>query len=137
MSLLDSTLAAGRREAEARMRDTVRLYTQAADGFDRATGATTPGAQTMLYTGKARVKAIAASTGQETEAGEREVVLREYEVSLPWAAPLAGGTRVLPGARIQVTASADTRMVGLVLWVTGATFSDQSTAWRIRTEDRS
>jgi hypothetical protein len=119
------------------MRDTVRLYTQAADSFDRDTGGTVPGAQTTLYTGKARVKAIAASTGQETEAGEREVVLREYEVSLPWAAPLPNGTRLLPGARIEVTASLDARMTGLVLWVTGGTFSDQSTAWRIRTEDRS
>ena len=137
MSLLDATLVAGRREAEARMRDTVRLYTQAADTFDRTTGNTVPGAQTDLYAGKARVKAIAASTGEETEAGEREIVLREYEVSLPWSAPLPGGTRVLAGARIQVTASPDARMVGLVLWVTGAAFSDQSTAWRIRTEDRS
>jgi hypothetical protein len=119
------------------MRDTVRLYSQAPDGFNRATGATTPGAQTTLYSGKARVKAIAASTGQETEAGEREIVLREYEVHLPWTTTLPGGTRVLPGTRIEVTASSDARMVGLVLWVTGAAFSDQSTAWRIRTEDRS
>ena len=119
------------------MRDTVRLYSQAADGFDRTNGNTVPGAQTMLYTGKARVKAIAQSTGEETEAGERELVLREYEVSLPWSTTLPGGTRVLPGMRVEVTASPDARMVGLVLWVTGASFSDQSTAWRIRTEDRS
>jgi hypothetical protein len=132
---LDTLLAAGRAAAEARMRDTVRLYTQADDVFERATGNTTAGAQTVLYSGKARAKALAAATGQA--AGEREVVLREYEVSLPWAAPLTGGTRVLPGARIQVTGSPDARMVGLVLWVTGATFSDQSTAWRIRVEDRS
>lgn len=137
MSLLDATLAAGRREAEARMRDTVRLYSQAPDSFNRVTGATVPGQQTDLYVGKARVKAIAQSTGQETEAGEREVVLREYEVHLPWSTILPGGARVLPGMRIEVTVSPDARMVGLVLWVTGAAFSDQSTAWRIRTEDRS
>ena len=119
------------------MRDTVRLYTQAADTFDRTTGTTTPGAQTTLYAGKARVKAIAQSTGRETEAAEREVLLREYEVHLPWSTVLPGGGRVLPGMRIEVTASPDARMAGLVLWVTGATFSDQSTAWRIRTEDRS
>jgi hypothetical protein len=137
MSLLDDTLAAGRREAEARMRDTVRLYTQAADGFDRPSGTTTAGAQTTLYAGKARVKAIAASTGEETAAGERELVLREYEVHLPWSTPLPDGARVLPGTRVEVTASLDPRMAGLVLWVTGVSFSDQSTAWRIRTEDRS
>lgn len=137
MTSLDTVLAAGRRAAEARMRDTVRLYSQAADTFNRTTGTSTPGAQTTLYNGKARVKAIAASTGEEKDAGEREVLLREYEVHLPWSMSLPSGTRVLPGMRVEVTASPDARMVGLVLWVTGATFSDQSTAWRIRTEDRS
>jgi hypothetical protein len=137
MSLLDATLAAGRREAEARMRETVHLYSQAEDTFNRTTGVTTPGAQTTLYAGSARVKAITQSTGEDTEVGEREVVLREYEVSLPWSTPLPPGTRLLPGMRIEVTASPDARMTGLILWVTGASFSDQSTAWRIRTEDRS
>lgn len=130
-------LAAGRAAAESRMRDTVRLYTQAADGFDRTTGTTTPGAQTTLYTGNARVKTVGQVSGQETKAGEREIALREYVVSLPWATPLPDGTRVLPGTRIEVTASQDLRMQGLVLWVTGSQFSDQATAWRIYTEDRS
>jgi hypothetical protein len=137
MTALDPVLGAGRRAAEARMRDTVRLYTQAADGFDRTSGNSTPGAQTTLYTGKARVKAIAQSTGEETEAGERELVLREYEVQLPWSTALPAGVRVLPGARVEVTASPDARMVGLILWVTGAAYSDQATVWRIRAEDRS
>ncbi|MFJ9012344.1 DUF6093 family protein [Streptomyces canus] len=137
MTALDSLLAGGRAAAEARMRDTVRLYSQAADSFDRATGNTVPGAQTDLYSGKARVKAIAASTGQETEAGERGIQQREYEVHLPWSTPLPPGVRVLPGMQVEVTASPDARMPGLVLWVTGAAFSDQSTAWRIRAEDRS
>lgn len=137
MSNLDAALAAGRRAAEARMRDTVRLYSQAAGVFDRATGQTVPGAQTNLYAGKARVKAIAASTGQETEAGERGIQQREYEVHLPWSTPMPAGVRVLPGMQVEVTASPDARMVGLVLWVTGAAFSDQATAWRIRAEDRS
>lgn len=119
------------------MRDTVRLYTQAADGFDRSNGATVPGAQSTLYTGKARVKAIAQSTGEDAEAGEREIVLREYEVSLPWATTLSSGTRLLPGTRVEVTGSPDARMVGLILWAIGGSFSDQSTAWRIRAEDRS
>lgn len=134
---VDGALAGGRAAAEARMRDTVRLYTQGPDVFDRTTGTTVPGPQTTLYAGKARIKTIAAATGQDTEAGEREIVLREYEVSLPWSTPLPPGTRILPGARIEVTASPDARMTGLVLWVTGASFSDQSTAWRIRVEDRS
>jgi hypothetical protein len=134
---LDSVLAAGRRAAEARMRDTVHVYSQAPDAFDRSTGGTVPGAKTTLYSGKARVKAIAQSTGEDTEAGEREVVLREYEVALPWATALPPGMRLLPGTRVEVTASLDARMAGLILWAIGASFSDQSTAWRIRAEDRS
>ncbi|MFJ8027453.1 DUF6093 family protein [Streptomyces sp. NPDC096311] len=134
---VDGALASGRAAAEDRMRDTVRLYTQGPDVFDRSNGTTVSGPQSELYAGKARVKSVAAATGVDTEAGEREVLLREYEVSLPWSTPLPPGTRVLPGARIEVTASPDARMVGLLLWVLSASFSDQSTAWRIRVEDRS
>jgi hypothetical protein len=133
---LDSILAAGRAAAEERMRDTVRLFAQAPDVFDRVTGTTVPGAVTVLYQGPARVKPVAA-VGRETQAGEREVRLHEYQVSLPWSAPLSPGTRVLPGMRVEVTASPDARMAGLVLWVTGVQFGDQATAWRITTEDRS
>ncbi|MEU9405038.1 DUF6093 family protein [Streptomyces sp. NPDC048281] len=134
---VDGALAAGRSAAEARMRDTVRLYEQADDSFDRTTGTATPGIQTTLYTGKARVKTVAQASGEDVQAADREVRLLEYEVSLPWSTSLAPGKRVLPGMRIEVTASPDARMAGLILWVTGAQFGDQATAWRITTEDRS
>ncbi|MEV6696228.1 DUF6093 family protein [Streptomyces sp. NPDC051453] len=137
MSILDATLAAGRREAEARMRDTVRLYTQGEDVFDRESGQTAPGPQSTLYQGPARIKGVAQSSGEDTQAGERELVLREYEVAVPWATTLPQGARLLPGARIEVLSSLDPRMAGLVLWVTGAKFADQATAWRISVEDRS
>jgi hypothetical protein len=119
------------------MREQVRLYRQGPDVFDRTTGQTAPGPQTVFYTGKARVKGIAQSTGEDTGAGEREVVLREYEVGLPWATTLPPGVRILAGDRIEVLSSGDPRMGGLILWVVGAVFSEQSTAWRIRAEDRS
>lgn len=134
---LDGILAAGRAAAAERMRDTVRLYSQADDVFDRTTGTTVPGAQTTLYTGPARVKSLAQASGQDTEAGEREVRLLDYEVHVPWDTTLPEGVRVLPGMRVEVTASRDARMVGLILWVTGTQFGDQATAWRIQAEDRS
>ncbi len=134
---LDSVLAAGRAAARARMRDTVRLYAQAPDTFDRTTGTTVPGIQTTLYEGAGRVKPIAQAAGEETQAAEREVRLLEYEVSLPWETPLSEGTRVVPGLRLEVASSPDARMAGLVLWVLGAQFSDQATAWRLIAEDRS
>lgn len=120
------------------MRDTVRLYTQGEDTFDRTSGQTVPGPKTTLYEGKARVKQIAQSTGgDEKQAGDREVVLRSYEVHLPWDAPLPAGERLLSGARIEVLASRDARMVGVTLWVVTAQFGDQATAWRLSVEDRS
>ncbi|MFD7609716.1 DUF6093 family protein [Streptomyces sp. NPDC059828] len=137
MSALDAALAAGRAEAEARMTDQVRLYRQTADTFDRTTGTTVPGAQTTLYTGKARVKPVHVSAGEETVAGEREVAGRRYEVHVPWGTPLPDGVRVLPGDRVGVISSTDTRLVDTVLWVTGAEFGSQATAWRISVEDRS
>lgn len=137
MSTLDATLAAGRAAAAELMRETVRLYKQGPDVFDRTTGTTTPGPQTTLYVGPGRVKGIAASTGDESEAGDREVVQREYTVSLPWSTTLPTGQRVLPGDRIEVVTSPDPRMAGLILWATGQQFSSTATAWRIGAEDRS
>lgn len=134
---VDGVLAAGRQAAESRMRDTVRLYSQADDSFDRGTGTTTPGAKTTLYEGKARVKPIAQAAGEDVQASDREVRLLEYQVSLPASTTLPDGVRVLPGMQLEVLASPDARMVGLVLWVTGAHFGDQATAWRLTTEDRS
>lgn len=119
------------------MRDQVRLYSQAPDVFDRDTGTTVPGAKTVLYEGPARIKPVAQASGEDVQAGDREVRLLEYQVSLPWNVSLPAGTRVLPGMQVAVTASPDSRMVGVVLWVTGAQFGDQATAWRLVTEDRS
>ncbi|MER6531159.1 DUF6093 family protein [Streptomyces sp. NPDC001508] len=134
---VDGVLAAGRAAEELRMRDTVRLYEQAPDLFDRATGTTVPGAKTTLYEGRARVKPIAQAAGEDVQAGDREVRLLEYQVSLPWGARLPAGTRVVPGMQVEVLGSLDARMAGLILWVTGANFGDQVTAWRLITEDRS
>lgn len=134
---VDGVLAAGRAAAEARMRDTVRLYTQEPGTFDRASGTTTPGAKNVIYEGTARVKPIAQAAGEDVQAGSREVRLLEYQVSLPAGTPLASGTRVLPGMQVEVLDSPDLRMIGLILWVTGANFGDQATAWRLITEDRS
>ena len=132
---ITSAAAAGRRAAEARMKDTIRLYRQATDIFDRETGETVPGPQSTLYTGRARVKA-APAVPEDTQAGERDVTRRRYGVDLPWATTIPGGGRILPGDRIEVTGSLDARLVGLTLWVLDGEFGDQTTAWRLSTEDR-
>jgi hypothetical protein len=138
VSALDAALAAGRREAEALMRDTVTVYRPGPDIFDRATGQTVPGQpEVTFYTGKARVK-VEQLADSEVQAGEQEVALRQYKVSLPFTTTLpATGERPRPGDVVDVTASPDPRLVGVRLWVTGVQYSGTATAWRIIAEDRS
>ncbi|MFH9977942.1 DUF6093 family protein [Streptomyces sp. NPDC017179] len=134
---MDRLLARARAGAEARMRETVCLFTQEPDGFDRATGSTVPGARTVLYEGRARVKRVMQAAGDHVEAAERRVGMRDYEVHLPWSTPLPPNMLVTPGFQVEVLESQDVRMVGLILWVIGVAYSDQATAWRLSTEDRS
>jgi hypothetical protein len=137
VTALDAALASGRREHEAIMLDTVRIWRPGPVVFNRTTGTETPGTPVELYTGKARVKPFGRSASSDVEAGEREVVLRDYVVSLPFSALPPTGQTVLPGDQVQVTASADGRLTGRTLWVTAEQLNAQATAWRISAEDRS
>jgi hypothetical protein len=138
VTALEAALAAGRAEAEALMRDTVTMYRPGPDVFDRVTGNSVPGPpEVTFYSGRARVKPDQLADA-EVQAGEREVTLRQYKVTLPFSTDLpAPGERPRPGDVLDVTASPDARLVGLRLWVTGAQYSGTSTAWRIIAEDRS
>jgi hypothetical protein len=137
VSALEAALAAGRREHEAIMLDTVRIWRPGPSVFDRTTGTSTPGTLLELYAGKARVRPFGRSVSTGVEAGEREVVLREYVVSVPLSALLPSGAVLLPGDQVEVTASADPRLAGRTLWVTASQLNAQATAWRINAEDRS
>lgn len=135
MSDLEATLAAGRLAALELQRETISLYRPGDDGFDWTAGTDTPAPSTVLYSGPARVKPAAQSRGEEVDAGEANMTLREYIVSLPWGTVV--GQRPAVGDLIDVSASPDARMVGLRLWVTGPQYSSTATAWRITAEDRS
>lgn len=138
MSALEAALASGRAEAEALMRDTVALFRPGPDVFNRETGATIPGQpEVTFYTGKARVKPDQLADS-EVQAGDHEVTLRQYKVTLPFSTPLPSlGVRPRRGDVLDVTASPDARLAGLRLWVTGVQYSGTATAWRIIAEDRS
>lgn len=138
MTALEAALVAGRAAAAELMRETVTLYRPGPDVFDRVTGATTPGPPSVVfYSGQARVKPADLSDS-EVQAGEREVVLRQYRISLPFSAELASsGQRPRPGDLVDVSASPDPRLAGVRLWVTGVMYSSTATAWRIIAEDRS
>lgn len=131
----EGVLARGRAAAERRMRDRVTITRAGEDSFDWETGTDTPGQALVFYDGPARIKA-ATRTGEEVEAGEQNLTLSEFVVSLPWATP-PPSQRITPGALVTVTASRDARFVGLTLWVTGVEYGDATTAWRITAEDRS
>ncbi|MFJ3201015.1 DUF6093 family protein [Streptomyces sp. NPDC086989] len=135
MTSLDAVLAAGRAAALELQRETVSLYRPGADGFDWGTGTDTPAAAAAIYSGRARVKPVARSRGEEVDAGEANTTLREYLVSLPYST--VPSQRPAVGDVMDVTASPDARMVGLRLWVTGIEFGSTATVWRITGEDRS
>lgn len=134
MSALEAALVAGRAAALELMRETITLYRPGDDGFDWESGTDTPDDPPVIYAGRARVKPVARSRGEEVEAGEANVTLREYTVSVPWDTV---ATRPAVGDLLDVSASPDARMVGLRLWVTGVEASSTATAWRISAEDRS
>ncbi|QXE39265.1 hypothetical protein KQY30_20125 [Streptomyces sp. GMY02] len=131
----ETVLTLGRAAAERRMHDQVTIAWPGEDGFDWETGTDTRAPGTVLYEGRARIKSV-ARTGEEVEAGEQNVTLREFVVSVPWATP-PPTQRIAPGAVVTVTVSRDARFVGLTLWVTGVEYGDAATAWRISAEDRS
>lgn len=138
MTALDAVLEAARREAEALMIDRIDFYRPGPDVFDRESGTTVPGPRLVtFYTGKARVK-VAQLADAQVQAGERELTLRQYRVSIPFSMVLpVAGERPQPGDLIDVTDAEELRMVGMRLWVKGVQYSSTATAWRIIAEDRS
>lgn len=136
---LDDFLARGRAAHQELMEasgDRIRIQRPTPGTFDQTTGADVPGIPLVLYEGTARVRPVALATGTEAQAGEREIRLRDYEVAVPWATSLPPGEVVQPGDEVHVLASADPRLPGTTLWVTGRQFSAMATAWRIYAEDR-
>lgn len=137
MVTVDELLARGRAAHEALMVDQVRIHRPGPEVFDRSTGTTSPGDDLDLYTGPARVKPFGRGASSDVQAGERELVLRDYVVSLPFSAVVPAGQTVLAGDRIEVIASPDARLQGCTLWVTAQQLNSQATAWRLGAEDRS
>jgi hypothetical protein len=132
VSALEAALAAGRREHEAIMLDTVRIWHPGSPVFDRNSGTSTPGTPVELYVGKARVKPFGRSASTGVEAGERESCCASTWCRCPSRRCFPAGAMMLAGDQIQVTSSADPRMTGLHVVGDGASqLNAQATAWRI------
>ena len=115
-----------RAHAESRMVDTVRVTTPGSDTWDDATGTYTPGAATVHYTGKARIRQGNPAPGA-TDAGETAWAVDRAVLSLPVA------LAVLPdGADVEVTAvgSLSASVVGQRYTVLGSHSQTDSTARR-------
>jgi len=82
-----------------------------------------------VYTGPCRIKAF--RTGHQTEAGQVAILLRGYDVQLPWDA--TGG--ILRGDTMTVTASDDTWVIGRPLTVTEVEYSGTQTARHLKATD--
>ncbi len=128
-------LARGRAARTALMLDAIAVSRPSGPPvFDDNTGEYTPApAGPPVYTGRADVKPRATSGSGEVDAGERQVVLRDYDVAIPWtAAPI-----VEVDDQVTVTASPDPTFVGRVLTVTAVEHGARRTAHHFSAEDRS
>lgn len=129
--VLDGALADGRAEHERLMIDACTIDRPGAPTLDRTTSILTPGAGTVLYAGKCRLKG--ERMPRPAEAGEELQMVARYELALPFSAALAEELRV--GDRVTMTASGDARLVGQVLYVMAVDFGSTATAWRITVQD--
>lgn len=129
--VLDAALADGRAEHERLMIDACTIDRPGTPTLDRATSALTPGAGTVLYSGKCRLKG--ERMPRPAEAGEELQMVARYELALPFSAALAEELRV--GDRVTMTASGDARLVDQVLYVMAVDFGSTATAWRITVQD--
>ena len=79
--------------------------------------------------GICRIKAF--RTGHQTEAGQVALLLRGYDVQLPWDASGA----ILRSDTLTVTASSDTWVIGRPLTVSEAEYSGTQTARHLKATD--
>lgn len=125
MSVLRSALGWGRRTAEARMTETVRIGMWV-DGHDPETGEAVGSLGVERYSGRARVAypsyAVAEMSPRSQPLSQQDVV-----VSIP-----VGSAIVHEGDVIEVTSSAvDPNVVGRRFTVAGQPLAGQVTAYRI------
>lgn len=119
---------AGRSAAEALMTDTCTVTRATEGGWSDAAEDYTSGSTSTLYAGMCRVKAENVAV-REVDAGEREVGVVSWTVSLPITAATGG---IGEGDTVTVTASPmDPSLVGKEFTVAGPFRGSQVTARRL------
>jgi hypothetical protein len=113
------------------MRDTVSISRVTGQAWDDNTGTYTP-ASTVLYAGQADVRPLNQSA-QEVQVAERELVLRTYDVVLPWSVTATFER----GDLVEVTACDDETLTGRVLTVRAVGHGGRRTGHHLDAEDKS
>jgi len=126
--------ARGQRVALRLMTDRCVVYRLDYDHPTPGTGGRDGYGRTDLYTGRCRIRPVSESrvSGKPAEAGGSVLAIEQYLVSVPLSV-----TGVEAHDLLQVTVSADPRLVGRVLKVGGLVAGSQVSARRMICEDNS
>lgn len=122
-------LAAGRAAHEQVMLDTCTVRHKTGQALD-ANDVMVP-IYVTVYSGPCRVKAF--RMGHQTEAGQVAILMRGYDVQIPWDAP----GQILRADILTIDTSDDTWVIGRPLTVNEVEFSGTQTARHIKVEDDS
>lgn len=132
---VSSILKLGRRRRQALMRSTCRILRPGGDQvWDPATGTYTTPDELVIYEGKCQIKPTFSPAERDADAGDREVVLRSYDVVIPSdASPEVDVADV-----VVFTESDDEWLIGQRLAVGHVEQADTRTARRVTvwTQDR-
>lgn len=129
---VDALLARARTRRQVLMRDTVTVTRVAGRVWNDSTGVYDE-TVTTVYSGPADVRNLAALTSQEVQVAERELVLRSFDVVLPWSVD----AEFARGDLVTVDASADATFTGRVLTVRAVGHGGRLTGHHLDVEDRS
>lgn len=125
-------LAQGRTRHESLMLDQCEITRPGGEPvFDPSTGEYTEPPDITIYSGKCRIKPQYAAS--ETQAGEKEVVLRRYELQLPFTA----SEPVDIDDMARITVSDDTWLVDRPMPVTAVEVATARTARHLTIRDQS
>lgn len=133
MSVLRSALGWGRRTADARMTDVVRIgLVGYADDPDPVTGEPVEVIRELRYEGKGRVAYPSYAVAESTPASQ-PIAQQDVVVSIP-----VGVAVVSDGDRVEVVSSSvDPNLVGRKFNVKGQPVAGQVTAYRIAVTEQS
>lgn len=131
--MIRGVLAAGRRRAEWKMRDTCRITSPGAETWDEATLSNVPGAPVVVYEGKCGLLSPYRAPTTATTPGQSQAV-QLSRLSLPVATSIG----VREGMDVEyLTSESDPDLPGTWFKVVGGAHQSDATARRVPVEEAS